>query len=91
MPAERVHAAATRIDEEQLLDQHARRLNAVVCRSGRTSPANVADACRFAWLQLVRHQPPRAVAVASLCTTAVREANEAASPVGWGGWTRPTG
>ncbi len=63
-----------RMHEEQLFDRHARRLQAAVSRSVRTSPANVEDACGFAWPQLIRHQPPRAAALAWLRTTAVREA-----------------
>ena len=63
-----------RLDDEQLFAQDARRLEAVVARRVRTSPANVDDACGFAWLQFVRHRPTRAVAFAWLCTTAVREA-----------------
>jgi DNA-directed RNA polymerase specialized sigma24 family protein len=73
MPAQRVQAA-TRPDDEQLFVRHARRLHAVVRATVRTSPANVEDACGFAWLQLVRHRPPAAAAFAWLRTTAVREA-----------------
>jgi RNA polymerase sigma factor (sigma-70 family) len=62
------------LDEEELFARQARRLHAVVSRNVRTSAANVDDACGFAWLQLVRHRPPAAVAFAWLCTTAVREA-----------------
>jgi hypothetical protein len=65
---------ATRLDEEELFAEHARRLHAVVSRRIRSSAANVDDACGFAWLQLVRHRPPATVAFACLCTTAVREA-----------------
>jgi DNA-binding CsgD family transcriptional regulator len=46
----------------------------VVSATARTSAVNVDDACGFAWLQLVSHRPPAAVALAWLCTTAVREA-----------------
>lgn len=73
MTAEPVQSA-TRLDEEQLFAEQARRLHTVVSRSVRTSAANVDDACGFVWLQLVRHRPPAAVAFAWLCTTAVREA-----------------
>lgn len=67
--------AAPRPDaEKELFAQHARRLHAVVSATVRTSAANVDDACGFAWLQLVRHRPPAAVAFAWLRTTAVREA-----------------
>jgi DNA-directed RNA polymerase specialized sigma24 family protein len=59
------------VEEAQLFEQHAGRLEAVVSRRVRTSPANVEDACGFAWLQLVRR---RHVAFAWLCTTAIREA-----------------
>ncbi len=54
--------------------QHARQLHAVVSATVRTSAANIDDACGFAWLQLVRHRPPAAIAFAWLHTTAVREA-----------------
>jgi RNA polymerase sigma factor (sigma-70 family) len=72
---ERTPAAAIQRDEETgLFKTHAARLStkvrAVVC----TSPANVEDACSFAWLQLLRYQPARESALAWLCTTAIREA-----------------
>jgi DNA-directed RNA polymerase specialized sigma24 family protein len=73
MSAQRVEAA-TRADQAELFAQHARRLHAVVSATVRTSAANVDDACGFVWLQLVSHRPPAAVALAWLCTTAVREA-----------------
>lgn len=74
MTHQRVQAAVARGDDELLFAEHASRLQAVVSRSVRTSPANVEDACGFAWLQLVRHRPAQSVAFAWLCTTAVREA-----------------
>ena len=73
MPAQHVQPV-TRLDEEELFARHARRLHAVVSATVRTSAANVDDACGFAWLQLVSHRPPAAIAFAWLRTTAVREA-----------------
>ena len=67
---------AGRLNQEHVFTQHARRLQAVVTRTVRTSPANVEDACGFAWLQFVRHRPEPPTAFAWLCTTAVREAIE---------------
>ena len=58
----------------QLFERQAGRLQAVVSQRLRTSPANVEDACGFAWLQLIRRRPPADVAFAWLCTTAIREA-----------------
>jgi DNA-directed RNA polymerase specialized sigma24 family protein len=66
----------TRPDQEHVFTQDALRLQAVVSRAVRTSPANVEDACGFAWLQFVRHRPEPPTAFAWLCTTAVREAIE---------------
>lgn len=73
MPAQHVQPL-TRPDDQELFAQHALRLHAVVSATVRTSAANVDDACGFAWLQLVRHRPPAAIAFAWLRTTAVREA-----------------
>lgn len=75
MSAQRVQSA-TRLVQEQIFARHARRLQAVVSRTVRTSPANIEDACGFAWLQLVCHQPEPPTAFAWLCTTAVRKAVE---------------
>ena len=66
--------AATRPDEEELFVRHARRLHAAVSATVRTSAADVDDGCGFAWLQLVSHRPPAAIAFAWLRTTAIREA-----------------
>lgn len=74
MPAPSVQSATASLADRQAFDEHARRLQTVVTRSVRTSPANIEDACGFAWLQFVRHRPTRAVAFAWLCTTVVREA-----------------
>jgi RNA polymerase sigma factor (sigma-70 family) len=65
--------SATRLDG-QLFERHACQLRAVVGRRVSTSPANVEDACAFAWLQLVRRRPAEPGAFAWLCTTAIREA-----------------
>jgi hypothetical protein len=69
-----MEAAARRTDQPQLFEEHAVRLHAVVSQEVHTSPANVEDACGFAWLQLVRRRPPPAVAFVWLCATAIREA-----------------
>jgi DNA-directed RNA polymerase specialized sigma24 family protein len=74
MRVQPVSAACPAPSGEALFASYARRLEAVVSRRVRTSRANLEDACGFAWLQLVRHQPEPGVAFAWLCTTAVREA-----------------
>src|SRR4051812_26017901 len=46
-------------DEAQLFDQFDAELRRRVQRDVNTSRANVEDACAFAWLQFLRHQPDR--------------------------------
>ena len=61
-------------DEEQLYHQHAPTLRGVVRMKVNTTDENVDDACAFAWMQLVRHQPRRNTVFAWLRTVATREA-----------------
>jgi DNA-directed RNA polymerase specialized sigma24 family protein len=74
MGVHRARPTGTPPDGAQLFERQAGRLEAVVRQRVRTSPANVEDACGFAWLQLIRRRPPGHVAFAWLCTTAIREA-----------------
>lgn len=67
-------AARPRGDHGELFEELADRLLAAVRAAVRTSPANVEDACAFAWLQLVRYRPARACAFGWLRKTAIREA-----------------
>jgi len=72
---EPIPPAALQHDEEtDLFKTHAAHLSASVRAVVSTSPANVEDACSFAWLQLLRYQPTRETAFSWLCTTAIREA-----------------
>ena len=73
-PAPVVPAGAECADQGRLYENHARSLQAVVSRRVHTSPANVEDACGFAWLQLVRHGNRPASTFAWLCAIAIREA-----------------
>jgi RNA polymerase sigma factor (sigma-70 family) len=62
-------------DEADLYRTHALALRAAVRSRIHGSDALVEDACAFAWLQLMRHQPDRGRGLfAWLRTTAVREA-----------------
>lgn len=70
----RLQRRARSADEGELFKQNASRLLRTVGAAVRTSPANVEDACAFAWLQLVRHQPCGGSAFAWLCKTAIHEA-----------------
>lgn len=67
-------APGLRGDEAQLFELHAAELRSVVGRQVRTSRANVEDACSFAWVQMLRNQPPRDRLMGWLCRTATREA-----------------
>jgi DNA-directed RNA polymerase specialized sigma24 family protein len=72
-----ITASALGVDqscEARLFEEHATRLHAAVAQRVHTSPANIEDACGFAWLQLVRQRPERATAFAWLYATAIREA-----------------
>jgi DNA-directed RNA polymerase specialized sigma24 family protein len=46
-------------DEAQLFDEFDAALRRRVQREVNTSHANIEDACAFAWLQFLRHQPDR--------------------------------
>jgi RNA polymerase sigma factor (sigma-70 family) len=62
-------------DEAQLYRDHSAALRAAVRYRIYGSDALVEDACSFAWLQLMRHQPDRGPTLfAWLRTVAVREA-----------------
>ena len=68
------HARALRGDEAQLFELHGRILRSLVGRHVRTSQANIEDACAFAWMQMLRYQPPRDRLVGWLRRTVIREA-----------------
>jgi RNA polymerase sigma factor (sigma-70 family) len=63
-------------DEAELYSQLAHKLARIVANRVKTSSANVDDACAFAWLQMLRHQPPRETLLAWLVTTGTREATK---------------
>ncbi len=67
-------APVQRGDETELYRRYATRLRAIVTREVNSSPANIDDACAFAWLQLLRYQPARETVLGWLCKTAIREA-----------------
>jgi DNA-directed RNA polymerase specialized sigma24 family protein len=46
-------------DEAALFAEHGRELIEKLTRSVRATPADVEDACSFAWVQFMRHQPSR--------------------------------
>lgn len=61
-------------DEAELYEQLAITLTKIVARQVTTSTANVEDACSFAWLQMLRHQPARETVLAWLVRVGTREA-----------------
>ena len=65
---------ALRGDEGELFAQYAAQLQRIVSSQVTTSRANVEDACSFAWLQMLRHQPARETLLSWLATTGMREA-----------------
>ncbi|MGH2871462.1 MAG: RNA polymerase sigma factor, partial [Solirubrobacteraceae bacterium] len=67
-------APTYRGDEAALYASHAAALVGIVIRRVSTSPTNVEDACSYAWMQMLRHQPARETLLAWLATTATREA-----------------
>src|SRR3981081_4472620 len=73
MPNPTLLVARERRDEADLFRRHDSKLRATVRREVRTSPANIEDACAFAWLQLVRRRPRREAALAWLVRTGCRE------------------
>jgi RNA polymerase sigma factor (sigma-70 family) len=61
-------------DEADLYRDHSAALRAAVRHFVHAGDEVVDDACSFAWLQLMRHQPNRDTVFAWLRTVAVREA-----------------
>jgi RNA polymerase sigma factor (sigma-70 family) len=61
-------------DEAELFRTYEVALRAAVRHRVNTGDAVIEDACSFAWLQLMRHQPNRDTVFAWLRTVAVREA-----------------
>ncbi len=61
-------------DEDQLFRRYNDRLLRAVGRFVHAPDAVIEDACAFAWVQLVRHQPERCTAFAWLKQVAIREA-----------------
>jgi hypothetical protein len=61
-------------DEAQLYHDHSAALRAAVRHFAHANDEVVDDACSFAWLQLLRHQPNRGTVFAWLRTVAIREA-----------------
>ncbi|HET6507385.1 MAG TPA: sigma-70 family RNA polymerase sigma factor [Baekduia sp.] len=75
MAHEPPQACPLRGDETQLYKTHSAALRAAVRRFVNADDAVIEDACSFAWLQLMRHQPDRGPTLfAWLRTVAVREA-----------------
>lgn len=60
-------------DEAELFDRHSEPLKRAVSRAVRTDPDTIEDACAFAWLQLLRHQPDRQRTFLWLRLVAVRK------------------
>lgn len=61
-------------DEAELYERYARTLGRLVARRVRTSRANIEDACSYAWMQMLRHQPAREAVLGWLLQTGIREA-----------------
>lgn len=61
-------------DEHELFERYDQRLLRVTASRVNTSDENVADACAFAWHQLLTHQPHRETVFSWLGTVARREA-----------------
>ena len=61
-------------DEAELFAQLADELVAIIGRLVNTSGVIVEDACQFAWMQLLQHQPRRDTVRSWLITVAKREA-----------------
>src|SRR3954451_24009136 len=61
-------------DEAELYRDHSAALRAAVRHFAHAGDEVIDDACSFAWLQLMRHQPNRDTIFAWLRTVAVREA-----------------
>jgi RNA polymerase sigma factor (sigma-70 family) len=61
-------------DEQALFEKYADRLRRVTQIEVRTTPEIIDDACAFAWVQLLAHQPERPTVFPWLRTVARREA-----------------
>ncbi len=61
-------------DEHELYERHADRLRRMTQLTVNTTRENVNDACAFAWMQLLAHQPQRETVFPWLRTVAKREA-----------------
>ena len=61
-------------DEAHLYDRYHHQLYRLVLASSGQDPAIAEDACSFAWMQLLRHQPDRPTVLGWLRQVAVREA-----------------
>jgi len=73
-PDRTVIAARPRGDEADLYDRHHRELMRAVSRHVNAGAALIEDACQYAWLQLLRHQPDRASVFPWLYVVGVHEA-----------------
>ena len=73
-PDRTVIAARPCGDEAELYDRHHRELMRAVSRHVNAGAALIEDACQYAWLQLLRHQPDRASVFLWLYVVAVHEA-----------------
>ncbi|MET0602130.1 MAG: sigma-70 family RNA polymerase sigma factor [Baekduia sp.] len=75
MAHEPPQARMLRGDEAQLYEDHSTALRAAVRHFVNADDTIIEDACAFAWLQLMRHQPDRGPTLfAWLRTVAIREA-----------------
>lgn len=74
MSADAPRGLGLRGDEVSLYHAFADELRRIVTRIVHTEPANVDDACQFAWLQLIRCQPRRETVLPWLVAVARREA-----------------
>jgi RNA polymerase sigma factor (sigma-70 family) len=70
----RLSRPTPRGDEPELFRRHHERLLRLVARDTCAPPALAEDACAFAWLQLLRHQPERERIVGWLRVVARHEA-----------------
>jgi DNA-directed RNA polymerase specialized sigma24 family protein len=73
-PRSLAQRAGLRGDEAQLFAQYGVRLRRVTSLNVATTPANIDDACAFAWSELVARQPRRLTVFGWLRTVARREA-----------------
>lgn len=61
-------------DEAELFDRHSDPLKRAVHRAVRATPETIEDACAFAWLEFLRHQPDRERTFLWLRLVAIRKA-----------------